>query len=68
MTTGLELTFGETAGESLVPTEWKRREILGAHKQKDGKNWVGIHVPVGRAYPDEVCVGGWVGDAPQIPQ
>jgi ferredoxin-nitrite reductase len=41
-------------GKSLVPTEWKRREILGAHKQTDGKNWVGIHVPVGRAYPDEM--------------
>jgi hypothetical protein len=44
------------AGKSLVPTEWKRREILGAHKQSDGKNWVGIHVPVGRAYPDEVSL------------
>jgi ferredoxin-nitrite reductase len=41
-------------GKSMVPTEWKRRELLGVHKQSDGKNWVGLHVPVGRAYVDEM--------------
>jgi len=43
-----------TEGKSMVPAEWKRRDIIGVHKQSDGKNWVGIHVPVGRAYPDEM--------------
>ena len=38
-----------TEGKSMVPAEWKRRDIIGVHKQSDGKNWVGIHVPVGRA-------------------
>ena len=50
-------TTGEglaTEGKSMVPEAWERRELLGANKQADGKNWVGIHVPVGRAYPDEM--------------
>jgi ferredoxin-nitrite reductase len=39
---------------ALVPKEWKRRELLGAHKQSDGKNWIGLHVPAGRMYADEL--------------
>jgi len=41
-------------GKSLVPKEWERRELIGVHKQKDGKNWVGVHVPAGRMYGDEM--------------
>jgi len=38
----------------LVPETWKRRELLGAHEQVDGKNWLGLHVPAGRFYADEL--------------
>ena len=28
---------------NLVPKEWKRRDLLGAHKQADGSNyWLGL--------------------------
>jgi len=40
---------------NLVPKEWKRRDLLGAHKQADGSNyWLGLHVPAGRFYADEL--------------
>jgi len=49
--TGLDLAPAETG---LVPKEWTRRELLGAHKQSDGKNWIGMVVPAGRMYADEM--------------
>ena len=49
--TGMRL---QGSGSSLVPNSWERREVLGVHKQKDGRNWLGAHVPVGRIYPDEL--------------
>lgn len=49
--TGEEL---RTAQTGLVPKEWKRRELLGANKQKDGKNWIGFVVPAGRMYADQM--------------
>lgn len=49
--TGEELPRAET---SLVPKEWKRRELLGAHKQSDGKHWIGFVVPAGRMYADQM--------------
>jgi ferredoxin-nitrite reductase len=51
--TGLELLKADGI-TPLVPKEWKRRDLLGAHKQVDGKNWVGLHVPAGRMYADEL--------------
>ena len=50
------------AGASLVPAVWARRELLGAHKQRDGRNWVGVRVPAGRVRERgllrQVCQGG----------
>jgi ferredoxin-nitrite reductase len=52
--TGSDLLTEEAITEKLVPTEWKRRELLGAHKQADGNNWLGLNVPAGRLYNDEL--------------
>lgn len=51
--TGSELQTADGI-TNLVPKEWKRRDLLGAHKQTDGKNWLGLHVPAGRFYADEL--------------
>jgi ferredoxin-nitrite reductase len=51
------------AGASLVPKEWKRRELLGAHKQPDGHNWVGVRVPAGRLFADEMAAMADIADA-----
>ena len=52
--TGAELPTADGI-TSLVPKEWKRRDLLGAHSQADGANhWLGLHVPAGRFYADEL--------------
>jgi len=51
------------AGASLVPAEWKRRELLGAHKQPDGRFWVGVRVPAGRLFADEMYAMADIADA-----
>eukprot|EP00242_Pyramimonas_sp_CCMP2087_P010300 CAMPEP_0198212628 /NCGR_PEP_ID=MMETSP1445-20131203/26849_1 /TAXON_ID=36898 /ORGANISM="Pyramimonas sp., Strain CCMP2087" /LENGTH=602 /DNA_ID=CAMNT_0043887123 /DNA_START=226 /DNA_END=2034 /DNA_ORIENTATION=- len=41
-------------GKSLVNPKWERRSYFGAHKQTDGNNFVGINVPVGRLFADDM--------------
>jgi len=57
--TGLELGKAETG---LVPKVWKRRELLGANKQADGDNWIGMVVPAGRMYADEMEAVGKISE------
>lgn len=41
--------------EDLIKKEWKRREMLGVHPQKqEGLSFVGIHIPVGRVQADDM--------------
>jgi len=52
--TGQELATAAGINK-LVPEKWERRDLLGAHKQADGKaSWLGLHVPAGRFYADEL--------------
>jgi ferredoxin-nitrite reductase len=41
-------------GKSLVNPKWERRTYFGAHKQTDGNNFVGMNVPVGRIFADDM--------------
>eukprot|EP00959_Pyramimonas_sp_CCMP1952_P228345 4774407-Pyramimonas_sp.AAC.1 len=41
-------------GESMIDPKWTRRSYFGAHKQKDGNNFVGVNVPVGRLQADDM--------------
>ena len=53
----LEKRMGEklaSEGESLVDETRARRSYFGVHKQPDGKNYVGVHVPVGRLSSDDM--------------
>ncbi len=35
--------------------DWEKRDHIGVHKQKQpGLNYVGLHVPVGRLYPEDM--------------
>jgi len=43
--TGEELP---TEGKSIVPDDKSRKELMGVHKQRDGANWIGMHVPGSR--------------------
>lgn len=41
-------------GESLVDPTRARRSYYGVNKQKDGNNYVGFNVPVGRLFADDM--------------
>merc|ERR1719183_1103537 len=41
-------------GESMIDPAWTRRDYFGVHKQKDGANFVGLNVPVGRLFADDM--------------
>lgn len=45
-----------TEGTSTVPKDKSRKDLMGVHKQKDGQNWIGMHVPGSRCYADEMIM------------
>ncbi len=51
----------ERLGKSLLPAaakdeiDWEKRDHIGVYKQKQsGLNYVGLHIPVGRLYADDM--------------
>jgi ferredoxin-nitrite reductase len=51
-----------TEGSSIVPKTKERKELIGVHKQSDGKNWIGLHVPGSRCYADEMLASADIAD------
>jgi ferredoxin-nitrite reductase len=50
-----QLGHGLESAAEKDEIDWDKRDHIGVHKQKQpGLNYVGLHVPVGRLYPQEM--------------